>query len=107
MAPSRLRSRASKSITRILLLVENAAEGADFIHTQWEAAQSPGEKSGANRKKARPPRAGSRDRITKSPTPSIKREGSKSRSMSPPKRSKARPAPPAGDDSLADVPRGA
>jgi hypothetical protein len=92
------------------LLVEKATEEerASFIQAQWEAVQSAGETSGANRKKGHATGAGSGDRVTKSPNGSVKRENSKTRSMSPPKRSKARPAaPPAGDDSLADVPRGA
>jgi hypothetical protein len=88
------------------LLVEKATEKEkrDFIQTQWETA----EKSATNRKKAAPPAAEApADRPNKSPTPSIKREGSKSRSMSPPKRSKARPtAPPAGEDSHAEFSRG-
>ncbi|EAQ89589.1 hypothetical protein CHGG_06208 [Chaetomium globosum CBS 148.51] len=93
------------------LLAENTTEEerAEFIQAQWEAAQPPADRPMATRKKAAPhPVAGSGDRVTKSPTPSIKREGSKSRSMSPPKRSKARAAAlPAGEDNLADVPRGA
>ncbi|KAL2016108.1 hypothetical protein VTK56DRAFT_4252 [Thermocarpiscus australiensis] len=46
-------------------------------------------------------------RPSKSPTPSFKREGSRSRSVSPPKRSKARPSStPAVDESRADFDRG-
>jgi len=47
-------------------------------------------------------------KASKSPTPSIKREGSRSRSVSPPKRSKARAAAtPAVQDSRAEFDRGA
>ncbi|KAK4041987.1 hypothetical protein C8A01DRAFT_14340 [Parachaetomium inaequale] len=60
-------------------------EKADLVKTQREAAQSPGD-GGKPSEPSPPPPSKSR----KSPTPSFKREGSRSRS--PPKRSKARPA---------------
>ena len=102
-----------------------AEEKADWIRSQWEAAQPRNDRTaaaaeGAEPSAARPPSrrkhagpghpvAAAEDspeaRPRKSPTPSVKREGSRDRSVSPPKRSKAR-GTPAAEEGWADFDRG-
>ncbi|KAL2166391.1 hypothetical protein VTG60DRAFT_2820 [Thermothelomyces hinnuleus] len=83
-------------------------EKLSWIQSQFEAAVPPARPSSRTKPVGPgPPAAASEDRPSKSPTP--KREGSTSRSVSPPKRSRARPAPPVSpgvDDSRADFARG-